>query len=152
MSKILVVSDSHKNPKTIEEMVMIESPDCFIFCGDLLKDLETLNFSGNLYAVKGNWDFRSHEKGEKIVEIDGKRLFITHGNKYNIKKDLCLLKNRASELNCNIVCYGHTHMQKLDVVQSVTYVNPGLAKIGNYAIIEINKNAVNVELKNLYKK
>ncbi len=151
MIKILVISDSHRNFKTIEEIVNLENPNCFIFCGDILKDISNLNFNGQIYAVKGNRDFKSKESSEKVVEINGKRLFITHGDKYNVKGNLNKLKTRVTDLKCDVVCYGHTHKQKLDVINNITYLNAGFAKLGEYAIIEIGDNAVNVKLKNIKK-
>ena len=63
------------------------------------------------------------------------------------------LVNRAKELNCDIVCFGHTHVSFLDRVDGVTLVNPGSlshsrdGKPCSYAILDINEDDIQVEFK-----
>ena len=82
MKKVLVLSDSHKNYQTIVSAINKECPDCLIFCGDLIIDLECANTNLTSYAVKGNWDTEKSVPIEDLIKIEDVNIFIRHGHKY----------------------------------------------------------------------
>ena len=149
--KILVLTDSHKRSQTIVDIIQLENPDCLIFCGDLLKDLNSLNLKLPIYKVRGNWDFYSQEESSKLVEIEGVKIYITHGHNENVKSGLKNLENIALLLKPNIICYGHTHIQNLIEKDGTTYLNSGLCEKGEYAIINVESFRYSLILKNLYR-
>ena len=61
--------------------------------------------------VHGNYEdaYASGPDAETVLDLDGHRLFLTHGHKYGVKGGTGNLVYRALEKECDIVLYGHTH-------------------------------------------
>lgn len=148
---IAVVSDTHRNGYIINKLKSkIKNADVIIHLGDNVQDIEGLSkdFKGILINVRGNCDFLSTAKSERLENILGKRVFITHGHKYGVKYELDELQERARELEADIVLYGHTHESKVDFIEGIWYINPGSPSMPrdgfpSYAVIEINENNIN---------
>lgn len=149
MQKVLVLSDSHKQNQTIIEIIKNENPDCLIFCGDLVKDVEQLKLTIPQYVVKGNWDFKNNKQIKLNVKIENVNIFITHGHKFKVKQNFLKLIENALPTNPNIICFGHTHIQIVLNQKNITLINPGKTFDGEYAIIKIDKSDFSVELKKL---
>ena len=62
---------------------------------------------------------------EKVIEIEGVRIFATHGHLYSVKSTLARLAERAKSEGCRIALYGHTHCAREDDIDGVTLINPG---------------------------
>lgn len=124
MDTIVAFSDSHGFPlpsKLID--VACESKHVF-FLGDGLRGLDGILCHKGFVGVKGNCDSVAFQE-ETIVNIDGVRILLTHGNKYHVKRDLLELGLRAKELNCNLVFYGHTHFADITEWNGITFICPG---------------------------
>ena len=50
---------------------------------------------------------------EKIIEVCGKKIFITHGHFYGVKEGMQRLLYRGLELKVDIALYGHTHISNI---------------------------------------
>ena len=137
--KLLVFSDSHSNSSKIKEVIEMHKAkcDCVIFLGDGLKDVEYIKEQYPqipFFAVKGNCDFLAGEaEEERLLYLDGFKIFITHGHKYGVKGGLGRLAYRARELEADIAFFGHTHVPFDDTVEiadrQIRLFNPG--SIGN---------------------
>ncbi len=129
--KILIISDSHNN--SILKLPLTDY-DYVIHCGDISSnDLDYLNIYDNIIYVRGNCDYNNYDL-TKVLNLNNKKIFITHGNLYNVKDDLELLINNTINKN-NIVCFGHTHKQLLLKKENTIYLNPGAWKNNEYAYI-----------------
>ena len=114
---LLVFSDSHgRGPNMLEAVSrQIKKPDAIIFLGDGLRDISYCEFGDiPLFAVCGNWDAVSfYGKGnaddERIITLGGKRIMMTHGDRYAVKIGLGRLAKAADEKGVDIVLFGHTH-------------------------------------------
>lgn len=157
--KTLLVSDIHGVSYYVEKLKEIyekEKPDILIVLGDLYKNyysydspyddnikenLEELFSKKNVYVFKGNCDSDIDIKTSNftmyeylVLEIDKRKLFLSHGNKYN--------PNRLPNLQFDIMAYGHTHIGKIEKKNNLIFVNPGSISYprGNttnsYAIID----------------
>ena len=76
MAKILVASDTHGNKEQLKNLLLEGDFTHLIFCGDMLKDLDDVNFE-NVIKVKGNWDewvIDHKNKLEEVVEIEGVKI------------------------------------------------------------------------------
>ena len=146
--KIGVISDSHGDKKTIEKAVkQMAGVDAIFHLGDYAKDGKYIHglHPGQLYVVSGNGDFfiDANTPNELTVEIDGKRIFATHGHKYKVKDGLNPLYYKGLELGANIVLFGHTHISQVIRVGEMVLLNPGsISRPRNtqrptYGIIEI---------------
>lgn len=149
--KILVLSDSHRvmrNVYTVIEMLK-DKIDAVIHLGDVLIDAEKIKeYYPNLklFNVAGNCDFGTLEQSQKILEAGGKRIFITHGHRYNVKGSLSSLAYAALQDNADICLYGHTHFPLITKIDNLIIMNPGSISsprgisVCSYGIIDIDKN------------
>ena len=149
--KILVVSDSHGDRELLYSIVLKhkDSIDLVIHLGDnlidgidIMRSFPTVAFLG----VLGNCDYASmyadaHFEGTFFAE--GKRIFYTHGHKYNVDYGVEYLAQNAKLRNADIALFGHTHVSKVCECSTVTIINPGSISRprdgsgGSYALIEI---------------
>lgn len=98
--------------------------DYIIHLGDYYHDLSSFSqeFCEKIYAVKGNCD----GGGEDLVfEAEGKKILLTHGDRYSVKSTLFKLLLRAKEVGADLVFYGHTHIPETCEMDGITLVNPG---------------------------
>jgi len=127
--KILVVSDTHGNVNLVlQNIVNMEKSDMLFHLGDYVDDAEKISklFGIPTITVRGNGDMqRKDYKYEELVEIQGKKIFLTHGHKYNVKQGLNNLYYRALELNADIVLFGHTHVPMVEEIDGLIIMNPG---------------------------
>ena len=151
--KILVISDTHGDTNKAEEAIRSNKKiDLIIHLGDYFRDAQKLS---NLFPeipmeyIYGNSDFMIDDvPAEKMLEIGGKRIFITHGHRYSVKWDYDKLYKKAEEMNADVLLFGHTHIP--DLIEKGRYyvLNPGSTSDPrddsneSYAIIEINGGKV----------
>lgn len=126
--KIGIISDTHRNLTCISKLEDIfKGTDMIIHLGDNVKDVDEISshFKCPLISVRGNCDFTNKVPDEIAKEIGGKRFFITHGHKYDVKWGIDKLRYRALELQADIVLFGHTHCSMNQCIEGIWYVNPG---------------------------
>ena len=148
MKKILVLSDSHSYFDEALKIFEKEKPDIVIAAGDGIKDIDELSYvhpEAKYYMVKGNCDFfdRSHNE-EKLFEIDGIKIFLTHGHLYSVKRSLSSIKEIGKKSNASLIVFGHTHKPYIEKDGDMTLFNPGATEDGRYGIIILEKG--NIEL------
>lgn len=152
MRKILVLSDSHGNFNNILKIYKLENPDEVIYLGDGVRDIEELSYAyeNTFHIVKGNCDFFEKKFNySEILEIEGIKLFITHGHMQYVKEDKSLLKEIIDNLKVDIIAFGHTHKEYLENYKNSFLFNPGASEDGKYGLIILNENK-NIEF--LHKK
>ena len=150
--KILVLSDSHRALGAMLEAAEIENPDVVFHLGDHVSDAQDLSYALNtvdFYTVKGNCDFGAQAPETILTELGGKRLFLTHGHLFGVKRDLSALESEAHRLEADIALFGHTHRPLLEKRGGVQYMNPGAARDGRYGVIELAGGNVLFALKQL---
>ena len=127
--RILILSDNHSKVIDFDTTEF----DVVIHCGDYGRCFNILD-EDNILFVRGNCDM--HGEDEIIRELANKNIFITHGNRYDVKYTLNYLIEKAKIKNINYCFYGHTHRQDYFIYDGITFINPGALKDGNYAFIE----------------
>lgn len=145
---IAVVSDTHRNNKYINiASKMIKEADILIHLGDNSEDVEELTkeFTGKVYAVRGNCDASNKYPKEQLIEVEGKKIFFTHGDLYGVKYNLNTIYYRGIEVGADIVLFGHTHQNIVEEVNGITLMNPGSISLpylkGRYVgLINIEKD------------
>lgn len=143
--KLLFASDIHgssKYAKILKNIFESEKAEKLILLGDYLyhgprNDLpegynpkETLailnGMKDSLLCVRGNCD---GEVDQMVLEfpmmadyamlyLNGKRVYLTHGHKFNPENPLKMQKD-------DILINGHTHVWKIQEFDGFTYLNPG---------------------------
>lgn len=157
MTKILVLSDSHKDLEHMTAAVTLENPDMIIHLGDHISDANKLSMQFPLLplvAVPGNCDF-SDEASVRMLKIEGFNLMLCHGHQYHVKSSLLSLEYAAKEKKADAVLFGHTHRICCDYHNGLLIFNPG--SIGepyykganSYGILEIDENGIHANTKNI---
>lgn len=150
---IAVVSDSHNNNKAIEDLKnYITKADVLLFLGDGESDIVKIkeSFKGDIYAVSGNCDMYSKNPQELVLEIGGKRIFMSHGHKYNVKYSYDNIYYKGREVGADIILFGHTHIPIIEEDNGIIMMNPGSLSRGagiagrslGYIEIVENKNPI----------
>lgn len=126
MKKIVVLSDTHGNMRAIAKIseIMYES-DYVFHLGDKYEDMDIYApvLKDKLYRVHGNCDYGNQKT--IVVEIEGRKLFVTHGDLFGAKYGTTRLVDKAIEQGCDVVIYGHSHRPEIKEERGVTVVNPG---------------------------
>ena len=114
MKLFLVISDSHGDTVSLRRIVnQYPSIQSIIHLGDYYRDairLKEFYPDKEYYMVPGNCDFWSRGSDEKILEIEGLKVLITHGNRYGVKGGLGRLRSRSLRDKLDIALFGHTHI------------------------------------------
>lgn len=148
--RILIFSDTHNNVSRAEKVLnTIVGVDAVIHCGDGLADMRELEGMFPkiaFYGVRGNCDMIP-EKGEKLIEIGGKKIFAAHGHTYSVKSevefDYVTIRERARELGADAAVFGHTHIPYNRNWGDIIVMNPGSLKYeGTYGVAEIENGVL----------
>ena len=145
MTKIIVFSDSHGTAANMIQAVNLYQPDLCLHLGDGENDLITLQdrFPAlKIVSVPGNCDSFSPMQRKRVLEVDGKRIFMTHGDMYHVRyeENYLTIRYAALEENADIVLFGHTHQPYMDYTMGLHIMNPGSVGRGpnpTFGIIEI---------------
>ncbi|MEM2115705.1 MAG: YfcE family phosphodiesterase [Candidatus Woesearchaeota archaeon] len=136
---IALFSDTHDNAEKIIQALDIcrtREINTILHCGDLIAPMTLQFFQGfTVYFVRGNCDgdilnikknleiINGHYLGDfGIVNIDNRKIALYHGNNSE-------LLFAVSNLDVDIVAYGHTHRKNLEIVdknnKKKIIINPG---------------------------
>lgn len=156
--KVIVISDTHGNfPLAMRACEQAEPIDAAIHLGDgdngndadLLA--EVLNV--DVIRVAGNCDHGFAAPRELLWECNGKRLLLTHGDRYGVKNGMGRLEQRGIEAGADAVLFGHTHFATITTLSGMLFVNPGtLMNSGaptTFAILEIESNGIKAYLQDI---
>jgi putative phosphoesterase len=126
--KILIVSDTHRRLENfIKVLDCVQPVDMVIHLGDAEGDEDYIAelVGCPLEIVSGNNDFFSDLPREKELELEGHRIFITHGHYYYVAMGIEDIKREAESRGCDIVLFGHTHRPMIEYGNQVIAMNPG---------------------------
>ncbi len=119
--KILIVSDSHGNQHILEDIITRHSVDDVVHCGD--SEIPTDWF--NMRMVRGNSWNDAPLPLELLIEVEGKKIFVTHGHLFGVYSSLQRLFYKAKSLEVDYCFYGHTHIARYDEIEDIVFINPG---------------------------
>ena len=136
--KLAVMSDSHDNIRNLEKalsMIMKEKADLIIHCGDfvapfMLKELEKAGIP--VYGVLGNNDGSgfllaqtafSELRHVTLFEIVGQ--IDADGFSVSFTHQRVVAEGLAATGRHDLVCYGHSHVHRLETVGKTLLLNPG---------------------------
>ncbi|MBO4540256.1 MAG: phosphodiesterase [Oscillospiraceae bacterium] len=139
--RLLIASDIHGSNaavKVLQQKLVDEGAEELILLGDIynhgprnpfpeeyapMKVAEALNKMNNLTVIKGNCDSEVDEmissfvfSESAYVFSDGKKIFLTHGHKYN---------ENTLPAGCKVIIYGHFHVGFIKEKDGVIIANPG---------------------------
>jgi len=132
--RITVLSDTHmpRKAKQLPDKVLksIERTDAIIHAGDFMDItvLEYLRASTNYFqGVAGNndgYDIYAELGQKKIIELNGYRIGIIHGDGYH-GTTLQIVKHAFANEMVDVVIFGHSHKAYQEWDNGVLYFNPG---------------------------
>jgi putative phosphoesterase len=154
--RILIMSDSHGNvPLTLQACDMAGTFDALFHLGDGGDDAGILAHALEVEVIQvaGNCDIGSASPRELLLECEGKKLLLLHGDTCGVKSGLGILEKRAREAEADAVLFGHTHRATITTLSGILAVNPGTlmrtAQQKSFAILEITTTGISAQLFNI---
>ena len=162
--KGIIVSDIHGDMTTLERIMgqalehewLRDSSgnlrvDAYFCLGDGVREFARLEGflrrktpNAIMYDVKGNNDFGAEAPYSRVVHFGGASIYMTHGQRENVKLSLLSLDLAAQQAGCSIALYGHTHCPD-DETRRTRMINPGAANAGKLALISVEDGACEVK-------
>ena len=144
---ILVISDTHGNIRQTVRACDQLQPDAVIHLGDGNEEALLLMAALDVpvIAVAGNCDRHADSPRELVWECLGKRLLLTHGDVYDVKRGAARLEQRGVEVGADAVLYGHTHIPTVYWVSDMLVLNPGSlmgASRGTCAVCRVDESGI----------
>ena len=160
MQRIMIVSDTHRRQENLMEALDREgSIDLMIHLGDFEGEEDIIeDMAGcEVMFVPGNNDFFAPYSRERIIELAGKKILLTHGHYYYVTLDLHTIREEGLARGMDIVMFGHTHRPVISVEEGITLINPGSISYPRqednkptYIMMEIdNNNQISYTLKSV---
>lgn len=144
--RILVISDSHGDYYSVQRALREQpSAKLVFFLGDGEYDIQQVEegfHNAYIHKVKGNCDFGSILPAHVVDEVNGVRIYATHGYVEKVKFGKELLLKYARDNNAAIALYGHTHVADTTFSDGVWLINPGSIRVGEYAVVDIETNGI----------
>ena len=134
VKRMIVVSDSHGDEDSLRAAFEQASShgriDIAVFLGDGARDFESIipelwDRGIVCYTVKGNNDWASFDQNEVLFSVNGVKVFACHGHTRQVKYGMDRLWYAAREHEAQVVLYGHTHREKIDLEYGIYFINPG---------------------------
>ena len=157
--RIAVFSDTHGNRKDMREVLVRFAPlDLIVHLGDGVRDgIEVAQEAAIPFrGVCGNEDYGADLPVTDLVEVEGRRLLLTHGHHMNInpylpkeiwQRDLREMAAWTKGRGAEALLFGHAHVPVLQREKGVVLCNPGDQYIGatagaSFAIVEAEAEAL----------
>ena len=126
--RVLILGDTHAQDDIFLRILAIEKEyDAVLHTGDfegseiVYRELS----KAPLYAVAGNNDFFTDAPYERLIELEGCRIFMTHGHRYGLEKGYMDVCREAQRRNASIAVFGHSHLPVAEYCRGVLMLNPG---------------------------
>lgn len=128
--KLLIFSDSHCHTELMENLAVKYKSvvNGILHLGDCTEDiLNMAELCGGIpiYQVRGNNDFDHEFPLERILDLYGHKIFMTHGHRQKVYYNTDLLYYSARQCDADIALFGHTHVPYLKNEGGIIVMNPG---------------------------
>lgn len=125
--KILLVSDTHGRDENLEKALEIEKPQFLCHMGDVEGSEDYIRRIARcpVAMVSGNNDFYTDLNPEVVFELEGFRIFMTHGHYYYPHAGMERLAAAGYRNEADLVLFGHTHRPTLERLGEIIVANPG---------------------------
>ncbi len=145
--RILVVSDSHRRWKTLQDAIKSQpKAELILFLGDGVTEAEELSRDllphQSMIMVRGNNDWCCSEPMERQIWAGDTKILMMHGHTRMVKYGIGSALQAAQDCGAKILLFGHTHMPLCDYVNGIYVINPGALStpmngFPTYAIIDV---------------
>jgi len=151
--EIVIISDNHGKIDVLKEILQRHpEADAYIHCGDSELSEEYL---GPFLSVEGNNDVFYDYPEYRVIQIEDLKILIIHGHQYITSSRKAGLVKKAKSLGCSMVCYGHTHIFDVDLVEGISLLNPGSLRYNrdgsktSYMVLYRKNQEVTIERKEI---
>lgn len=154
--RIVVVSDTHTFiDKAVNAIKKLKDIDLIIHLGDYVRDAQRIKEQLNIdmICVRGNGDsLETDVEEDKIIEVENKKIFLTHGHNYGVYTTLNDIFYKGKQLNADVVLYGHTHIALIVEHEDILILNPGSPEEprsgtkGSIGLVEVKNGLVKGEV------
>jgi putative phosphoesterase len=148
--RLLVLSDSHRDLSTLVPALRAFAPgaDALIHLGDGVEDLRRAALFAKLKlprveAVRGNGDGDRSLPLRKLLQLGGRKVFLSHGHVEGAGEGCAGIVAAASAGDAGLALFGHTHRPFFEESRGMLILNPGSisrprGKLGpTFAVIDI---------------
>ena len=149
--QIVLVSDNHMQREGLEYIKKMHSDaDYFFHCGD--SEMRKYELDG-FACVQGNNDDYQEFPDRLILDIGEHRILLTHGHRDFFFGHFDMLAEKAKSFDCDIACFGHSHIYHDEELNGVRLLNPGSiwrnrdGSKPSYMIITLNRKEILTERK-----
>ena len=147
--KILVFSDSHRARGGMLDAIDAHRPDQVIHLGDLQSDAEELTYvypKLPICMVPGNCDGWTMDPLKKQITLAGKRILLSHGHLWGVKKGYEAAVADARAVGADILLFGHTHRALCQQLEDGLWMmNPGASRT-SYGLIRIEQGQIHCSI------
>lgn len=145
--RIVIMSDSHGAVGTLLDIIERhrDNTDLFIFLGDVDNDFDEVLMAYpdiKYKRVAGNNDRYSSHMTSDLINLNGKKIFFTHGHIFHVKHGNEEIIEYCRKIGADICLYGHTHKQFTNYDSGLYIMNPGSAFTGAYGVIDLVDNGI----------
>ena len=137
MTKMLLVSDSHRDDETLKNILDLYPNYTIIHGGDSCMEKDDPMLEG-VHVVLGNHDFVNFDE---VIYL--KPDMICHGHTLGVYHTFDRMIDLAKKHECHTIIHGHTHIPYDTRIEDIRIINPGSTMInrgsygfGTYAILD----------------
>jgi hypothetical protein len=127
--KILIISDTHGSFNEIPFVYNLNDYDNVLYLGDGFDEAYSFvsknNYLDKFIPVSGNCDNAPHIPRKLFINIDGIKIFMTHGDLYDVKSSYDKIINYGFKIMSDIIMFGHTHYAENFELNNLKVFNPG---------------------------
>lgn len=156
--RVGIVSDIHGSYNLLVDAYQSMGPiDCLIHAGDGRAEIDRLLdvYPIRCERVAGNCDMAPHLPTETRFELEGYRIYLTHGHLYGVKNGLFRIACKGQEEAAQLVIFGHTHEPYRGEYHGVTLLNPGSLSAArclgrpSYGLMILDRGGIQTEIRYL---
>ena len=124
--------------------------DCVLHLGDCCYDAEIMSYifpELRFEWIRGNCDDTA-EPTERLLVLDNKKIFITHGHNYHVKSNYQRIIRAALKKGADACFFGHSHQPDMFYESGVLFMNPGSISLPrgtplpSFGTVNISNNVV----------
>ncbi len=146
--RIVAFSDSHGKIWGIYDVLKKQpNADWYVFLGDGCEEFEEIKEmypNKNFVGVRGNRDSFSRLPSEYTLDINGTKIFCTHGHNYYVKGGTGVIFEKAKDLGAKIILHGHTHVAAHEYRDGIHLICPGAlsGRNASFAWVDVLDEAI----------